>query len=86
MFLEYQEAFDLFDENGDGHICESELSKLMSALGKDPTLNEVKDLIHDVDTNGKLIRYAHNTVITLSKVDHFYHITLIYTQHHICLQ
>ena len=42
IFLEYQEAFSLFDNRGDGKINVSQLGDVLRALGQNPTEAEVK--------------------------------------------
>ena len=48
---EYRESFALFDKNGDGAIDVKELGHVMRSLGQDPTEDELKDMIHDVDSD-----------------------------------
>lgn len=48
---EYRESFALFDKNGDGAIDVKELGQVMRSLGQDPTEDELKDMIHDVDSD-----------------------------------
>lgn len=48
---EYRESFALFDKNGDGAIDVKELGQVMRSLGQDPTEGELKDMIHDVDSD-----------------------------------
>lgn len=40
--LEFQEAFSLFDNRGDGKINVSQLGDVLRALGQNPTEAEVK--------------------------------------------
>ncbi|XP_077988227.1 uncharacterized protein LOC144442728 [Glandiceps talaboti] len=51
QIAELRGSFDLFDKNGDGKISSSELRTVMKALGHNPTLAEVKDIIAGVDSN-----------------------------------
>jgi len=46
---ELQEAFRLFDKNGDGKISSKELKDVMTQLGQKPTDKEVADMIKSVD-------------------------------------
>ena len=46
------EAFNLFDKDGDGTITTQELSTVLRALGQDPSKDEVKDIVNDVDVDG----------------------------------
>ena len=52
-FLEYKEAFSLFDRDGDGTITTEELGAVMRSLGQHPTESELQDMINEVDTDGK---------------------------------
>ncbi|GAN06811.1 calmodulin [Mucor ambiguus] len=53
---EYRESFALFDKNGDGAIDAEELGQVMRSLNQDPTNEELKDMINDVDSdnNGRI--------------------------------
>ena len=53
LFLEYQEAFRLFDKNKDNRICVRELQNVMNVLGQYPSEAELKALIKGIDTDGK---------------------------------
>jgi Ca2+-binding EF-hand superfamily protein len=45
-----KEAFNLFDEDGDGYITIDDLIKALKYLGKDPADPEMKDLMSEVKT------------------------------------
>lgn len=49
---EFRGAFNDFDRNGDGKICRRELADVLEQLGKDPTEEELKDIINDSDIDG----------------------------------
>lgn len=49
---ELKKAFELFDKNKDGTICISELEDVMKSLGRDPTKEELKDMINNIDLDG----------------------------------
>ncbi|CAL9145723.1 calmodulin-like protein 11 [Musa acuminata AAA Group] len=49
---EFQEAFCLFDKDGDGCITIDELATAIGSLGQNPTEEELKDMIMEVDING----------------------------------
>ena len=49
---EYQEAFQLFDKNGDGTITVTELGTVMKSLGNNPTDAELQDMIDECDADG----------------------------------
>lgn len=49
---EFQEAYAMFDKDGDGHITKKEVREMMVSLGQDPTEEEVADMVNEVDTDG----------------------------------
>ena len=51
---ELKEAFKVFDKNGDGFISAKELGVLMRAMGRNPTEDEIMQIMNeiDVDHNG----------------------------------
>lgn len=49
---EFKEAFSLFDKDGDGTISVKELGTAMRSLGQNPTEQEIKEMINEVDTDG----------------------------------
>lgn len=49
---EFKEAFQLFDEDGDGNITIDELRKVMYGLGQRPSEAELKAMIDEVDEDG----------------------------------
>ncbi|CAI9781326.1 unnamed protein product [Fraxinus pennsylvanica] len=49
---EFKEAFALFDKNGDGCITTTELGNVMRSLGQNPTEDELRDMIKEVDADG----------------------------------
>lgn len=51
-FLEFKEAFSLFDKDGDGTITTKELGTVMRSLGQNPTEAELQDMINEVDADG----------------------------------
>ena len=48
----FSTTFRKFDPDGDGTITTSELGDAMRLLGQSPTEDELKDMIHEVDTDG----------------------------------
>ena len=48
----HQEAFSLFDKDGDGTITTKELGTVMRSLGQNPTEAELQDMINEVDADG----------------------------------
>jgi len=51
-FVEFREAFDMFDQDHDGHITTRELGSVMRSLGQRPTEAELQDMINEVDADG----------------------------------
>lgn len=54
LILEYREAFNLFDKDGDGSISSKELAAMMLSMGQQPTDAEVRRFIEQVDCNGRI--------------------------------
>ena len=52
FFLEYKEAFTIFDKDGDGTVTIKELGTVMRTLGVNPTENELKKIIEEADEDG----------------------------------
>lgn len=52
QIAEYKEAFGLFDRDGNGVITTQELGTVMRNLGQNPTEQEVKNMIKEVDIDG----------------------------------
>ena len=55
-FVEFKEAFSLFDKDGDGTITTKELGTVMRSLGQNPTEAELQDMINEVDADGKNLK------------------------------
>ena len=49
--LAYKEVFKIFDTDGNGTICETELGIVLRALGQQPTEDELKELMYEADLN-----------------------------------
>ncbi|KAJ9074306.1 hypothetical protein DSO57_1003097 [Entomophthora muscae] len=49
---ELNEAFALFDKNGDGSISVEELGEVMKSLGQNPTPDELQAMIKEADADG----------------------------------
>ncbi|KRX88755.1 Calmodulin [Trichinella pseudospiralis] len=52
QIAEFQEAFNLFDKDGDGKITSQELGIVMRSLGQRPTESELRDMVNEVDEDG----------------------------------
>lgn len=50
---QFREAFQLFDKNNDGQITAAELLIVMRQLGLNPSEQEIKRMIAEVDKNCK---------------------------------
>ena len=53
LFIEFRNAFDRFDENGDGTISKAELNVIMHSLGHNPTDNELYELLTEKGSEGE---------------------------------
>ena len=53
LFSEINEAFQLFDKDGNGFISIKELGMVMRSLGQNPTEQELMDIINEVDVDGR---------------------------------
>lgn len=51
-FLEFRQAFQLFDKDGDGTISTKELGIVMRSLGQDPSEEKLQEIIEEVDEDG----------------------------------
>ncbi|ESP00111.1 hypothetical protein LOTGIDRAFT_203644 [Lottia gigantea] len=48
---ELTEAFHLFDKDGNGKICTTELSKVLRVLGLNPTEKSIQEMMEKFDSN-----------------------------------
>ena len=51
QIAEFKEAFQIFDKDGDGSITTKELGTVMRSLGQNPSDEEVRQMIEEVDEN-----------------------------------
>ena len=49
QIAEFKEAFQIFDEDGDGSITTKELGTVMRSLGQNPSDDKIRQMIIDVD-------------------------------------
>ena len=52
MCLEYQDAFEIYDRDGNGFITTRELKSLLRCLGCNPTDSELQQIVNEVDADG----------------------------------
>ena len=50
---EFKDAFSLFDKDGNGTISKDELGMVMRSIGRNPTEQELLDMINEVDVDGR---------------------------------
>jgi len=53
---EIQEAFKVFDKDGNGYISAAELRHVMTSLGEKLTEEEVDEMIREADVDGFLFK------------------------------
>lgn len=53
-FLEYRDAFALFDKRGDGKIDSDQIGDVLRALGLNPTEAEVTKIVQEIDPKGSV--------------------------------
>ena len=53
FFLEFREAFALFDKRGDGNIRVGDLGTVLRALGQNPTEEDVQKIQNELDPEGE---------------------------------
>ena len=53
ILTEFKDAFSLFDKDGNGTISKDELGMVMKSIGRNPTEQELQDMINDVDADGR---------------------------------
>ena len=55
LVTEFQEAFDVFDDNGDGKISREELAKMMTRLGQMTSEEEITNIMTKADRDCRWI-------------------------------
>jgi calmodulin len=55
FFVEFRQAFLLYDKDSDGAISPKVLGNVMRTLGQNPTEDELKSLINEFDCEGLMI-------------------------------
>lgn len=54
LFVEFQEAFNLFDNRGDGKIQQQQIGECLRALGQNPTESDVKKFTHQLKPDDRI--------------------------------
>jgi calmodulin len=62
IFLEFRQAFLLYDKDSDGAISPKVLGNAMRTLGQNPTEDELKGLINEFDCEGLFSFYIFNVL------------------------
>ncbi|MBA0768455.1 hypothetical protein Gotri_017256 [Gossypium trilobum] len=52
QIVEFKEAFNFFDKDGDGCITVEELATVIKSLDQNPSEEELQDMINEVDADG----------------------------------
>ena len=84
--VEYLESFTLFDKNGDLRVNTKELATVLRSLGQNPTNAEIKELIGEVDKDGKrsihfISNRLHLGTTNIIQFQHSKYITFKYSKH-----
>ena len=64
MIAELRDAFCLFDIDGDGKITTDELGTVMKSLGMNPSADQLREMIDEVDIDGQSATHT-RTLATL---------------------
>lgn len=70
IFADFREAFGLFDRSGKGSITADDLKAVLQSLGQNPSEDELRDMIREVDDDGKclycccLVGFSFHTLVT----------------------
>ena len=69
QIADFREAFSLFDHDENGSINHVELGQVLSALGQNPSQNELLDMINEVDVDGNgFVEFAEFVILMTNKV------------------
>ncbi|CAI2383066.1 unnamed protein product [Moneuplotes crassus] len=68
QIAEFKEAFSLFDHDENGSVSISELGDVLRALGQNPTDNELRDMVNEIDEDGNgTIEFMEFLILLTSK-------------------
>jgi len=65
---ELREAFCLFDIDGDGKITTDELGTVMKSLGMNPSADQLREMIDEVDIDGQSASSRHSAYLRISSI------------------
>ena len=69
QIADFREAFSLFDFDENGSISAKELGEVLRALGQNPSMNELHDMINEVDQDGNgTVEFAEFVILMTNKV------------------
>ena len=69
QIAEFREAFSLFDHDENGSVSTSELGEVLRSLGQNPTENELRDMVNEIDEDGNgTIEFMEFLILLTSKV------------------
>ena len=54
--LEFKEAFDIFDKNGDGKICIDEISDIFETFDMETSEEQMHKMMKESDIDGKMAK------------------------------
>ncbi len=70
MFLELEEAFSLFDIDGNGLISLNELTAVLKSLGKEYLDEDIKEMMDLADKDGKSNKQSYGSIDQLSNISY----------------
>ena len=69
QIAEFREAFSLFDHDENGSVSTKELGEVLRSLGQNPSENELRDMVNEIDEDGNgSIEFMEFLILLTSKV------------------
>ena len=56
-------AFSIFDKQGQGHVTSKDLKFTLNQLGLNPTEDEIQDLFHEIEQDGRFTVEEFNSLV-----------------------